>query len=98
MDYFKRRGHTKITVFVPEWRKEASTPDSPITDQHILHHLEQDGHLKFTPSHRLGGGRRIVCYDDRYIVKLATDEQGVIVSNDQFRDLVKGEDRMEGSD
>ena len=89
VDYFKRRGHTKITVFVPEWRKEASTPDSPISDQHLLHLLEQDGHLKYTPSRRLDGGRRIVCYDDRYIVKLATDEQGVIVSNDQFRDLVK---------
>lgn len=89
VDYFKKRGHSKITVFVPEWRKEASTPDSRITDQHILHQLEQEGHLKYTPSRRLDGGRRIVCYDDRYIVKLATDEQGVIVSNDQFRDLVK---------
>ncbi len=75
-------------MFVPEWRKEASTPDFPITNQQILHSLEQDGHLKYTPSRRIEG-RRIVCYDDRFIIKLATDEQGVIVSNDQYRDLVR---------
>ena len=73
-------------MFVPEWRKEASNPDTPITNQEILSSLEQDGCLKFTPSRRIHG-RRIVCYDDRFIVKLATKEGGVIVSNDQFRDL-----------
>ncbi len=88
VDYFKSRGHSKITVFVPAWRKETSTPDFPITNQHILRSLEQDDHLKYTPSRRIEG-RRIVCYDDRFIIKLATDEQGVIVSNDQYRDLVR---------
>ena len=92
VDYFKKRGHTEIIVFVPEWRKEPPTPESHITDQHLLHLLEQDGYLKFTPSRRLGEGRRILCYDDRYIVKLAADEQGVIVSNDQFKHLMKEND------
>lgn len=89
VDYFKRRGHSKITVFVPEWRKEAPTLEHAITDQHLLRSLEQDGYLKYTPSRRLAEGKRIVCYDDRFIIKLATEEQGVIVSNDQYRDLVK---------
>ena len=43
----------------------------------------------YTPSRRLNNGRRIVCYDDRYIVRLANEEGGVIVSNDQFRDLMQ---------
>ncbi len=89
MDYFKQRGHSKITVFVPEWRKEAGSIEHPIIDQYILRSLEQGGHLKYTPSRKLAEGRRIVCYDDRFIIKLATEEQGVIVSNDQYRDLVK---------
>ena len=91
VDYFKKRGHTEIIVFVPEWRKEPPTPESRITDQHLLHLLEQDGYLKFTPC-RLGEGRRIVCYDDQFIVKLAADKRGVIVSNNQFKDLMKEKD------
>ena len=31
VDWFRARGHTDITVFVPMWRKESSKPDSPIT-------------------------------------------------------------------
>ncbi|OXB67305.1 hypothetical protein ASZ78_010729 [Callipepla squamata] len=32
-------------------------------------------------------GKRVVCYDDRYIVKVAYEKDGVIVSNDHYRDL-----------
>lgn len=35
------------------------------------------------------GGRRIVCHDDRYILKTAAEKQAVIVSNDEYRDLVR---------
>lgn len=31
VDFFRNRGHKEITVFVPQWRKEAPRPDSPIT-------------------------------------------------------------------
>ena len=31
----------------------------------------------------------MVCYDDRYIVKLADENDGIILSNDNFRHLVK---------
>lgn len=31
-------------------------------------------------------GKRVVCYDDRYIV-VASELDGVIVSNDNYRDL-----------
>lgn len=40
----------------------------------------------FTPSRRVGG-KRVVCYDDRFIVKLAFESDGIVVSNDTYRDL-----------
>ncbi|XP_075410142.1 endoribonuclease ZC3H12A [Tenrec ecaudatus] len=86
VNWFLERGHTDITVFVPSWRKEQPRPDVPITDQYILRELEKKKVLVFTPSRRVGG-RRVVCYDDRFIVKLAYESDGVVVSNDTYRDL-----------
>lgn len=42
--------------------------------------------LVCTPSRKVNG-KRVVCYDDRYIVKVAYERDGVIVSNDNYRDL-----------
>ncbi|MBN3315053.1 ZC12A Endoribonuclease, partial [Atractosteus spatula] len=86
VNYFLERGHSDITVFVPSWRKEQPRPDVPITDQHILRDLERKKIVVFTPSRRVGG-KRVVCYDDRFIVKLAHESDGIIVSNDTYRDL-----------
>ncbi|CAH1407931.1 unnamed protein product [Nezara viridula] len=88
VDWFRARGHKEITVFVPRWRKEASRPDNPITDQEILGELERERLLVFTPS-RLIFGKRLVCYDDRYILRLATANGGIVVSNDNYRDLAQ---------
>lgn len=57
-----------------------------LPDQHILRELEKKKILVFTPSRRVGG-KRVVCYDDRFIVKLAFESDGVVVSNDTYRDL-----------
>ena len=86
VEWFRKRGHKQITVFVPTWRKESAKPDNPIIDQHILNQLEAQGFLTYTPSRKVKG-RRIVCYDDRFIIKLAESTDGVIVSNDNFKDL-----------
>lgn len=86
VEWFREKGHKGITVFVPAWRKEQSRPDALITDQEILRKLEKEKILVFTPSRRVQG-RRVVCYDDRFIVKLAYDSDGIIVSNDNYRDL-----------
>ncbi|XP_018555236.1 probable ribonuclease ZC3H12D [Lates calcarifer] len=86
VNWFWDKGLRDITVFVPLWRKEQPRPDAPITDQHILHELERRKILVYTPS-RCVKGKRVVCYDDRYIVKLAFDSDGIIVSNDNYRDL-----------
>ncbi|XP_061633131.1 endoribonuclease ZC3H12A [Phyllopteryx taeniolatus] len=92
VNFFLQRGHTAITVFVPSWRKEQSRPNAGIKDKHILMELEKQKRVVFTPSRRVGG-KLVVCYDDRFIVKLAYDSGGVIVSNDTYRDLQ--EERLE---
>ncbi|KAJ7985242.1 hypothetical protein DPEC_G00350050 [Dallia pectoralis] len=86
VNYFLDRGHSTITVFVPSWRKEQPRPDVPITERNLLLELEKKKIVVFTPSRRVGG-KRVVCYDDRFIVKLAHESDGVIVSNDTYRDL-----------
>ncbi|KFO89681.1 Ribonuclease ZC3H12A, partial [Buceros rhinoceros silvestris] len=86
VQWFWERGHKDITVFVPSWRKEQPRPDVLITDQYILRDLEKKKILVFTPSRRVGG-KRVVCYDDRFIVKLAHESDGIVVSNDTYRDL-----------
>ncbi|XP_072218931.1 probable ribonuclease ZC3H12D [Leuresthes tenuis] len=86
VNWFWDKGLRDITVFVPLWRKELPRPDAPITDQHFLHELERRKILVYTPS-RCVNGKRVVCYDDRYIIKLAFDSDGIIVSNDNYRDL-----------
>ncbi|XP_054992719.1 probable ribonuclease ZC3H12D [Sorex araneus] len=86
VDWFRERGHTYIKVFVPSWRRGPPRSDSPIREQHVLEELERQGVLVYTPSRKVNG-KRVVCYDDRYIVKVAYEQDGVIVSNDNYRDL-----------
>ncbi|KAI5748922.1 hypothetical protein M8J76_003325 [Diaphorina citri] len=86
VDWFRARGHKEITVFVPKWRKESCRPDNLIKNQEVLSELEKDRILVYTPS-RLIGGKRLVCYDDRFILRLAADTDGIVVSNDNYRDL-----------
>ena len=81
VDWFRDRGHKEITVFVPLWREEASRTDKPITDREVLHNLGRDGILKFTPSRKVNGRS--------FIIKLAAETDGIVVSNDNFRDLAK---------
>ncbi|XP_013179922.1 PREDICTED: probable ribonuclease ZC3H12D isoform X1 [Papilio xuthus] len=86
VDWFRARGHKEITVFVPKWRKEASRPDNPVADRDALDRLERERVLVYTPSRHLGG-KRLICYDDRYILRLAAETDGIVVSNDNYRDL-----------
>uniref|UniRef100_G1RZA6 Zinc finger CCCH-type containing 12D n=1 Tax=Nomascus leucogenys TaxID=61853 RepID=G1RZA6_NOMLE len=78
VDWFRDRGHTYIKVFVPSWRKDPPRADTPIREQHVLAELERQAVLVYTPSRKVHG-KRLVCYDDRYIVKVAYEQDGVIV-------------------
>ncbi|CAG9529816.1 unnamed protein product, partial [Cercopithifilaria johnstoni] len=88
VQFFRNRGHTDIIVFVPQFRRETPRSDCPITDQYILFELEKENVLVWTPSRHING-RRIVCHDDRYILKTAEEKNAVVVSNDEYRDLIK---------
>ncbi|KAI1729641.1 zc3h12a-like ribonuclease NYN domain-containing protein [Ditylenchus destructor] len=88
VNFFVQRGHKEIIVFVPQFRRENPRPDAPIIDQKVLLELEAEQRLVWTPSRRISG-RRVVCHDDRYIVKTAAEKQAIIVSNDEYRDIIK---------
>lgn len=68
------------------WWPSVMWPLVWFVDQHILRDLERRKILVFTPSRRVAG-KRVVCNDDWFIVKLAYESDGVIVSNDMYRDL-----------
>ncbi|XP_056357005.1 NEDD4-binding protein 1 isoform X2 [Oenanthe melanoleuca] len=84
VDYFWKRGHRNITVFVPQWRTRR---DPSITEQHFLTQLEDVGILSLTPA-RMVLGARIAAHDDRFLLHLAAKTGGVIVTNDNFREFV----------
>uniref|UniRef100_A0A6J0TAC7 NEDD4-binding protein 1 n=1 Tax=Pogona vitticeps TaxID=103695 RepID=A0A6J0TAC7_9SAUR len=84
VDYFWKRGHRKITVFVPQWRTRR---DVNITEQYFLTQLQDVGILALTPA-RVVCGARIASHDDRFLLHLAEKTGGVIVTNDNLREFV----------
>nr|XP_055074144.1 protein KHNYN isoform X1 [Misgurnus anguillicaudatus]XP_055074152.1 protein KHNYN isoform X1 [Misgurnus anguillicaudatus] len=85
VQHFWGRGHRKITVFVPQWRQNK---DLKHIEQHYMIELQDLGLLSFTPSREVEG-KRINSYDDRFLLNLAQQTNGVIVTNDNLRDLVE---------
>ncbi|XP_077170045.1 protein KHNYN [Paroedura picta] len=85
VQYFWDHGHREVTVFVPAYRME---PDSCVREQHFLLELRELNILSITPSRKVDG-KSIMPYDDRLMLKLAEETNGIIVTNDQFRDLAK---------
>ncbi|NXN97192.1 N4BP1 protein, partial [Rhinopomastus cyanomelas] len=84
VDYFWKRGHRNITVFVPQWRTRR---DPSHTEQEFLTQLEDVGILSLTPA-RMVLGARIAAHDDRFLLHLADKTGGIIVTNDNFREFV----------
>ncbi|MEE6500008.1 hypothetical protein FKM82_003667 [Ascaphus truei] len=84
VEYFWKKGHRTITVFVPQWRTKR---DPNITEQHFLLQLQDLGILSFTPA-RTVLGARIASHDDRFLLHLAEKTGGIIVTNDNFREFV----------
>ncbi|KAJ7313040.1 hypothetical protein JRQ81_004304 [Phrynocephalus forsythii] len=85
VQYFWDRGHRDVTVLVPQHRMEE---DSNVREKHYLDELLNLSILSLTPSRKIDG-KGIVPYDDRFMLRLAEKTNGVIVTNDQFRDLAK---------
>ncbi|KAJ8681304.1 hypothetical protein QAD02_017091 [Eretmocerus hayati] len=77
IEYFTKRGHT-IKVFIPQTKRSVRFP--------LLEKWHKDGIVVFTPGRKVGH-KFITSYDDRYILEYATACGGIVVSQDQFRDL-----------
>lgn len=84
VQHFWNQGHRKISVFVPQWRQKR---DPKIKEHHYMTQLQDLGLLAYTPSREVKG-QRINSYDDRFMLQLAQKTDGVIVTNDNMRDLV----------
>ena len=84
VDYFRKRGHKEIIVFVPAFRSKKSRSDKP----EILERLNREGILKYTPCKQIDG-RAHNSYDDRFVVQCAALMKAIIVSNDNYRDLLQ---------
>lgn len=91
VEYFTRRGHTEVKAFLPRFRQRVGHHGP--NDSGILNKLEKQGHLIYTPS-RSVNGRNFASYDDRYVVQYAAAEGGVIVSNDNYKDIVNESQQM----
>ncbi|CAH8869079.1 unnamed protein product [Trichobilharzia szidati] len=79
LDYFDKRGHQDVVVVIPRHYQGKGG--------RYFDELEHSGKLTYTPSRTLNRERQTV-YDDRIILQLAADKDAVIISNDQYRDLM----------
>ncbi|GLD64676.1 protein KHNYN-like protein, partial [Lates japonicus] len=83
VQHFWDGGHRRICAFLPQWRQKS---DPRIKEQHYLTTLQKLGLLSYTPSREVQG-KRISSYDDRFMLQYAQKTDGVIVTNDNLRDL-----------
>ncbi|CAF4489051.1 unnamed protein product [Rotaria sp. Silwood1] len=90
INYFKNRGHENIIAFLPLYLRDYSNKQLSVHDMNrerqIRDSLINSRYIAFTPS-RYNNGKRLTNYDDRFILQYAADNDGVVVSNDNFRDL-----------
>uniref|UniRef100_A0A2A4JRD3 RNase NYN domain-containing protein n=2 Tax=Heliothis virescens TaxID=7102 RepID=A0A2A4JRD3_HELVI len=82
IDYFVRRGHV-VKAFVPRFRCKYGKSSDP----KLLDLLERQGLVVYTPSREIQG-KTCVPYDDRYILQCAAEFDGVVVSGDNYKDLI----------
>jgi len=89
--WFLNRGHNKnqIVIILPLSRHKRSSPD----ERRILDRLHDEDILTYTP-HRRTGDRSWNCYDDRFIVNYAAQKKGIVVTNDNYRDIINESDEF----
>lgn len=82
-EYFAGRGH-QVSIFLPLSRWNKSNDE----EREVLDWLEfGEDALYYTPTRRTDEGS-YDCYDDRFMVEYAVSCQGIIVTNDNYRDLI----------
>lgn len=87
VDHFVKRGHKNIKAMIPRFRRGNSDIEVPTMNPEILDKLEKENYLTYTPSRYVQN--KLICpYDDRFILKAASHYNAIIVSNDNYRDLM----------
>ncbi|XP_060861544.1 uncharacterized protein LOC132938625 [Metopolophium dirhodum] len=80
--FFTDLGHKDVIAFIPQHRQGPPGSESNT----ILNNLVKKGQICFTPSRKVQN-TRMTCHDDRIILNYAHKCDGVVVSNDNYRDL-----------
>jgi len=80
--YFAGKKH-EVIIFLPKSRWNRANHK----DKELLDRLEKSEVLYYTPTRRTDT-KSFDCYDDRYIVDYAVSRKGIIVTNDNYRDLI----------
>jgi len=103
-EYFEKLGND-VTIFLPPVRRYPDARHKYKTaDFAELKKLENEGKINYTPANRrpnavgteTGNENRnfdITYYDDEFIIDLAKDSNGIILSLDHFKDIKKGADK-----
>ncbi|XP_004390594.1 protein NYNRIN [Trichechus manatus latirostris] len=84
VQFFWNRGHREVTVFVPTWQLKKNRR---VRESHFLTKMHSLKMLSITPS-QLENGKKITTYDYRFMVKLAEETDGIIVTNEQIHILM----------
>ncbi|KAE9544520.1 hypothetical protein AGLY_000061 [Aphis glycines] len=82
IQFFTDLGHEDIIAFIPQHRQGPPGSESNT----ILNKLVKKGQICYTPSRKVQN-LRMTCHDDRIILNYAHQCGGVVVSNDNYRDL-----------
>ncbi|XP_045425582.1 protein NYNRIN isoform X1 [Lemur catta] len=90
VQFFWNRGHREVTVFVPTWQLKKNRR---VRESHFLTKLHSLKMLSITPS-QLENGKKITTYDYRFMVKLAEETDGVIVTNEQIHILMNNSKKL----
>uniref|UniRef100_A0A182WIL0 RNase NYN domain-containing protein n=1 Tax=Anopheles minimus TaxID=112268 RepID=A0A182WIL0_9DIPT len=83
INYFKKLGY-EVTAVVPQFRLKRHHS----TDYVLLEKMLRGGDITLAPCKNLPG-QYSSTYDDRLILSVAEQFDGVIISNDNFRDLLE---------
>jgi len=82
MEYFQKGGHQVTVLLQRVARSKANAADGEIMDM-----LVSTQNLVFVENVRDTNNRIKSPYDDLFTLKLATEEQAIVVSNDKYRDI-----------
>ncbi|CBY35157.1 unnamed protein product [Oikopleura dioica] len=89
VEHFWNLGCRSVTVFLPHNRQgNKGMPRIPEKERKLQEQMETEDIIKYTPGRYHKGTKQFIqAYDDRYILDMAKAEDGIVISNDHFRDL-----------